>query len=97
MITEFDCRAGPRQRTDLWVEAGQLLFLASLSAISSPRRLPLKGVMGITGVFFTFGAALSPIVKGRIFDLTGSLWHPDLFVRREVHHPLARDSRLSAT
>jgi cyanate permease len=28
--------------------------------------------MGITGVFFTFGAALSPIVTGRIFDLTGS-------------------------
>ena len=32
----------------------------------------LGSVMGITGVFFTFGAALSPIVTGRIFDLTGS-------------------------
>jgi nitrate/nitrite transporter NarK len=32
----------------------------------------LGSVMGITGVFFTFGAALSPIATGRIFDLTGS-------------------------
>jgi nitrate/nitrite transporter NarK len=32
----------------------------------------LGSLMGITGVFFTFGAALSPIVTGRIFDLTGS-------------------------
>jgi MFS family permease len=32
----------------------------------------LGSVMGITGVFYTFGAALSPIVTGRIFDLTGS-------------------------
>jgi len=32
----------------------------------------LGSVMGFTGVFFTFGAALSPILTGRIFDLTGS-------------------------
>jgi MFS family permease len=29
-------------------------------------------VMGITGIFFTFGAAVSPIITGRIFDVTGS-------------------------
>jgi len=29
-------------------------------------------LMGITGVFLTIGAATSPIVAGRIFDLTGS-------------------------
>jgi MFS family permease len=29
-------------------------------------------LMGVTGVFLTIGAALSPIVTGRIFDVTGS-------------------------
>jgi MFS family permease len=29
-------------------------------------------LMGVTGVFLTIGAAISPIVAGRIFDLTGS-------------------------
>lgn len=32
----------------------------------------LGSMMGITGVFFTFGAFVSPIVTGRIFDVTGS-------------------------
>ena len=32
----------------------------------------LGSVMGITGVFFTLGAAISPVVTGRIFDVTGS-------------------------
>jgi nitrate/nitrite transporter NarK len=32
----------------------------------------LGSVMGITGVFFTLGAATSPVVTGRIFDVTGS-------------------------
>lgn len=29
-------------------------------------------VMGITGIFFTLGAAVSPIITGRIFDVSGS-------------------------
>jgi cyanate permease len=29
-------------------------------------------LMGVTGVFYTIGAAISPIVTGRIFDVTGS-------------------------
>lgn len=29
-------------------------------------------LMGVTGVFYTAGAAISPIVTGRIFDVTGS-------------------------
>jgi MFS family permease len=29
-------------------------------------------LMGVTGVFLTIGAAISPIVAGRIYDLTGS-------------------------
>jgi MFS family permease len=29
-------------------------------------------LMGVTGVFLTIGAAISPIVAGRIFDVTGS-------------------------
>jgi nitrate/nitrite transporter NarK len=32
----------------------------------------LGSVMGITGVFFTLGAATSPVATGRIFDVTGS-------------------------
>ena len=29
-------------------------------------------LMGVTGVFYTIGAFISPIVAGRIFDVTGS-------------------------
>src|SRR5262249_33479473 len=29
-------------------------------------------LMGVTGVFLTIGAAISPVVAGRIFDVTGS-------------------------
>ncbi|MGH7863762.1 MAG: MFS transporter [Candidatus Binataceae bacterium] len=32
----------------------------------------LGSMMGITGVFYTFGAFVSPIVTGRIFDVNGS-------------------------
>jgi MFS family permease len=31
----------------------------------------LGSVMGITGIFYTAGAAVSPVLTGRIFDLTG--------------------------
>jgi nitrate/nitrite transporter NarK len=32
----------------------------------------LGSIMGITGIFFTLGAAVGPIATGRIFDATGS-------------------------
>ncbi len=32
----------------------------------------LGSLMGVTGIFYTMGAAISPIATGRIFDLTGS-------------------------
>jgi MFS family permease len=32
----------------------------------------LGSMLGVTGVFYTLGAAISPVITGRIFDLTGS-------------------------
>jgi CP family cyanate transporter-like MFS transporter len=52
--------------------AGAFVVQNPLVMIESLGIRRLGSVMGITGVFFTFGAALSPIVTGRIFDLTGS-------------------------
>lgn len=52
--------------------AGAFLVQNPLVMIESMGIRRLGSVMGITGVFFTFGAALSPIVTGRIFDITGS-------------------------
>ena len=52
--------------------AGAFVVQNPLVMIESIGIRRLGSVMGITGVFFTFGAALSPIVTGRIFDLTGS-------------------------
>jgi MFS family permease len=52
--------------------AGALGVQNPLLIIESIGIRRLGSVMGITGVFFTFGAALSPIATGRIFDLTGS-------------------------
>jgi MFS family permease len=52
--------------------AGALGVQNPLVMIESIGIRRLGSVMGIIGVFFTFGAALSPILTGRIFDLTGS-------------------------
>lgn len=54
-------------------------FAAGAMAVQMPlvmlESLGLKrfgSVMGITGIFLTLGAFISPIVTGRIFDVTGS-------------------------
>ena len=52
--------------------AGALWVQMPLVMIESLGIKRLGSVMGITGVFFTFGAAISPVVTGRIFDVTGS-------------------------
>jgi nitrate/nitrite transporter NarK len=52
--------------------AGALWVQMPLVMIESLGIKRLGSVMGITGVFFTLGAATSPVVTGRIFDVTGS-------------------------
>lgn len=51
---------------------GALTVQMPLMLIESLGIRRLGSVMGITGMFYTFGAFASPIVTGRIFDLTGS-------------------------
>ncbi|HUY26514.1 MAG TPA: MFS transporter [Candidatus Binataceae bacterium] len=52
--------------------AGALAVQMPLVMIESLGVRRLGSVMGITSVFFTFGAFASPIATGRIFDVTGS-------------------------
>lgn len=52
--------------------AGALAVQMPLVMIESLGIRRLGSVMGVTGIFFTLGAAVSPIITGRIFDLTGS-------------------------
>jgi len=52
--------------------AGALWVQMPLVMIESLGIKRLGSVVGITGVFFTLGAAISPVVTGRIFDVTGS-------------------------
>ncbi|HVA78880.1 MAG TPA: MFS transporter [Candidatus Binataceae bacterium] len=52
--------------------AGALAVQMPLVMIESFGIKRLGSVLGITGVFYTFGAFVSPIVTGRIFDVTGS-------------------------
>jgi MFS family permease len=52
--------------------AGALGVQMPLIMIESLGVRRLGSVMGITGIFFTAGAAVSPVITGRIFDLTGS-------------------------
>jgi MFS family permease len=52
--------------------AGALAVQMPLVMIESLGLKRLGSMMGITGVFFTFGAAVGPIATGRIFDVTGS-------------------------
>ena len=51
---------------------GALAVQMPLVMIESLGLKRFGSVMGVTGIFFTFGAAVSPIVTGRIFDVTGS-------------------------
>ena len=52
--------------------AGALWVQMPLVMIESLGLKRLGSIMGITGVFFTLGAAISPVVTGRIFDVTGN-------------------------
>jgi MFS family permease len=52
--------------------AGALAVQMPLVIIESLGLKRLGSMMGLTGVFFTAGAAVSPIITGRIFDVTGS-------------------------
>jgi MFS family permease len=52
--------------------AGALAVQMPLVIIESLGLKRLGSVMGLTGVFYTAGAAVSPIITGRIFDVTGS-------------------------
>jgi MFS family permease len=52
--------------------SGALTVQMPLVMIESLGIKRFGSVMGITGIFFTFGAAVSPIITGRIFDVTGS-------------------------
>jgi MFS family permease len=52
--------------------AGALAVQMPLVLIESLGVKRLGSVLGITGVFYTFGAFVSPIATGRIFDVTGS-------------------------
>jgi OFA family oxalate/formate antiporter-like MFS transporter len=52
--------------------AGALAVQMPLVLIESLGLKRLGSVMGLTGVFYTAGAAVSPIITGRIFDVTGS-------------------------
>lgn len=51
---------------------GALTVQMPLIIIDSLGVRRLGSMMGLTGVFLTAGAAVSPIVTGRIFDVTGS-------------------------
>ncbi len=51
---------------------GALAVQTPLVMIESLGVRRLGSVLGISGIFYTAGAALSPIVTGRIFDVTGS-------------------------
>lgn len=51
---------------------GALTVQMPLVLIDSLGVRRLGSIMGLTGVFFTAGAAVSPIITGRIFDVTGS-------------------------
>jgi MFS family permease len=51
---------------------GALIVQMPLIIIESLGVRRLGSVLGISGIFYTFGAAVSPIAIGRIFDLTGS-------------------------
>jgi len=52
--------------------AGALGVQMPLVMIESLGLKRFGSVMGLTGIFYTAGAAVSPIVTGRIFDQTGS-------------------------
>lgn len=52
--------------------AGALTVQMPLVMIESLGLKRLGSVMGLTGVFYTAGAAVSPIITGHIFDVTGS-------------------------
>jgi MFS family permease len=52
--------------------AGALAVQMPLVMIESLGMKRFGSVMGITGIFFTAGAAVSPVVTGRVFDQTGS-------------------------
>ncbi|MGH7779920.1 MAG: MFS transporter [Candidatus Binataceae bacterium] len=52
--------------------AGAFAVQMPLVMIESLGVKRLGSVLGITGVFYTFGAFASPIITGRIFDVTGS-------------------------
>jgi len=52
--------------------AGALGVQMPLVMIESLGLKRFGSVMGITGIFYTAGAAASPVVTGRIFDQTGS-------------------------
>jgi MFS family permease len=52
--------------------AGALVVQMPLVIIESLGVKRLGSMLGVTGVFFTAGAAVSPIATGRIFDVTGS-------------------------
>lgn len=52
--------------------AGALAVQMPLVMIESLGIRRLGSVMGVSGIFFTLGAAVSPIITGRIFDVTGS-------------------------
>ena len=58
---------------------GALTVQMPLVIIDSLGVRRLGSMMGLTGVFLTAGAAVSPIVTGRIFDVTGS-YAPALIV-----------------
>jgi MFS family permease len=51
---------------------GSLAVQMPLVMIESLGVRRLGSVLGVTGIFYTLGAAISPIATGRIFDVTGS-------------------------
>jgi MFS family permease len=51
---------------------GALAVQTPLVMIESLGVRRLGSVLGISGIFYTLGAAISPIATGRIFDVTGS-------------------------
>ncbi|MDO8432034.1 MAG: MFS transporter [Candidatus Binatus sp.] len=51
---------------------GALAVQTPLVMIESLGVRRLGSVLGVTGIFYTIGAAISPIATGRIFDVTGS-------------------------
>src|SRR5208282_6233580 len=52
--------------------AGAMAVLMPLVMIESLGLRRLGSMLGFTGIFFTFGAAVGPIATGRIFDANGS-------------------------